>query len=49
MLVAAWAATAGDRWALVPFVAAGSLVTQTHLSYPILVAGLAIPVIAGQL
>ena len=49
VLVAAWAATAGDRWALVPFVAAGSLVTQTHLSYPILVAGLAIPVIAGQL
>jgi hypothetical protein len=48
VLVAAWAATAGDRWALVPFVAAGSLVTQTHLSYPILVAGLAIPVIAGQ-
>lgn len=48
LLVAAWAATAGDRWALVPFVAAGSLLTQTHLSYPILVAAVAIPVIAGQ-
>lgn len=48
VLVAAWAATAGDRWALVPFVVGGSLVTQTHLSYPILVAGLALPVIAGQ-
>jgi hypothetical protein len=49
VLVAAWAATAGERWALVPFVVAGSLATQTHLSYPILVAGLGIPVIAGQI
>lgn len=48
VLVAAWAAAAGDRWALVPFVAAGSLVVQTHLSYPILVAGLAVPAVAGQ-
>jgi hypothetical protein len=32
----------------VPFVAAGSLVTQTHLSYPILVAALAVPAVAGQ-
>ena len=49
VLVAAWAATAGDRWALVAFVAAGSLVTQTHLSYPILVGTLAIPVVVGQI
>lgn len=48
VLVAAWAAARGDRWALVPFVAAGSLVTQTHLSYPILVAALAVPAVAGQ-
>jgi hypothetical protein len=48
VLVAAWAATVGDRWALVPFVAAGSLVTQTHLSYPILVAALGVVVIVGQ-
>ncbi len=48
LLVAAWAATAGDRWALVPFVVTGSLVTQTHLSYPILVAAVAVPVVAGQ-
>ncbi len=49
VLVAAWAATAGDKWALVPFVAGGSLVTQTHLSYPILVAALGVVVIVGQL
>lgn len=48
VLVAAWAATAGDRWAIVPFVVAGSLVTQTHLSYPVLVAALAVPVVVGQ-
>ncbi len=48
VLVAAWAATSGDRWAPVPFVAAGSLVTQTHLSYPIQVAALCVPVIIGQ-
>lgn len=48
VLVAAWAATAGDRWAMVPFVVAGSLVTQTHLSYPLLVGALAVPVLVGQ-
>lgn len=48
VLVAAWAATAGDRWAIVPFVVAGSLVAQTHLSYPVLVAALAVPVVVGQ-
>ncbi len=49
VLVAAWAAAAGDRWAIVPFVAAGSLVTQTHLSYPILVAAVAVPAVGGQI
>ncbi len=49
VLASAWAATAGDRWALVPFAIAGSLVVQTHLSYPILVAGLVVPVIVGQI
>ncbi len=49
VLVAAWAAAAGDRWAVVPFVVAGSLVAQTHLSYPVLVAALAVPVVVGQL
>lgn len=47
-LVAAWAATAGDRWAPLVLVVAGSLAAQTHLSYPILVAALAVPAIAGQ-
>ena len=37
-LVAAWAVARGDRWAMVVGVVAGSLVAQTHLSYPILVA-----------
>jgi hypothetical protein len=49
LLVAAWAAARGDRWALVIAVAAGSLVAQTHLSYPVLVAALAVPVVAGQI
>lgn len=47
-LVAAWAAAAGDRWAPLVFVVAGSLVAQTHLSYPILVAALAVPMATGQ-
>ncbi|MDJ0767318.1 MAG: hypothetical protein QNJ12_00940 [Ilumatobacter sp.] len=48
LLVACWAAAAGDRWALVPAVVAGSLVAQTHLSYPILVFALGLVAIAGQ-
>ncbi|MGA9278299.1 hypothetical protein [Ilumatobacter sp.] len=48
VLVSAWAAAAGDRWALVPFVVAGTLVCQTHLSYPILVAGVGLPAVVGQ-
>ena len=48
VLVSAWAAARGDRWALVPFVVAGTLVGQTHLSYPILVVGVGVPAIAGQ-
>ncbi|WP_040494263.1 hypothetical protein [Ilumatobacter nonamiensis] len=49
VLVAAWAATCGDPWALIPLVVAGTLVTQTHLSYPILVAAVGLPAIIGQL
>lgn len=49
LLVAAWAAARGDPWALVPFVVAGSLTTQTHLSYPILVGAVTIPVVVGQI
>lgn len=37
-LVSAWAAAAGVVWALVPLVFWASLLTQTHLSYPIIVA-----------
>lgn len=48
LLVATWAAAAGDRWAPLVWVAAASLVAQTHLSYPILVAALAVPAVAGQ-
>jgi hypothetical protein len=48
LLVAAWAVTAGDRWAIVVAVGAASLVAQTHLSYPVLVAALAVPTLAGQ-
>lgn len=48
LLVAAWAAATGDRWALVPAVVAGSLTAQTHLSYPVLVAALGVYVLAGQ-
>ena len=47
-LVAAWAAAAGDRWAMVPAVATASLLTQTHLSYPILVATVGLVAVAGQ-
>jgi hypothetical protein len=48
MLVAAWAVTAGDRWAIAPAVAAGSLVAQTHLSYPVLAAAMAMVMLVGQ-
>ena len=48
-LVAAWAAAAGDRWAMVPAVATASLLTQTHLSYPILVASVGLVAVAGQI
>ncbi|MCB0966760.1 MAG: hypothetical protein KDB37_07985 [Ilumatobacter sp.] len=48
-LVAAWAASAGDRWAMVPAVVTASLLTQTHLSYPILVASVGIVAVAGQI
>jgi hypothetical protein len=49
LLVAAWAVTAGDRWAIVVAVVAGSLVAQTHLSYPVLVAALAVVMVVGQI
>lgn len=48
LLVAAWAVTAGDRWPIVVAVAAGSLVAQTHLSYPVLVAALTALMLVGQ-
>jgi hypothetical protein len=48
LLVAAWAVTAGDRWGIVVAVVAGSLVAQTHLSYPVLVAALIVVMIIGQ-
>jgi hypothetical protein len=48
LLVAAWAVTAGDRWGIVVAVAAGSLVAQTHLSYPVLVAALTALMVVGQ-
>ena len=48
LLVAAWAVTAGDRWAIVAAVGAGSVVVQTHLSYPVLAAALALVMIVGQ-
>jgi hypothetical protein len=48
LLVAAWAVTAGDRWAIVVAVAAASLVAQTHLSYPVLAAALALVMTVGQ-
>lgn len=49
VLVAAWAAASGDRWAIVTFFGFGSLAVQTHLSYPILLACLSAPVVAGQI
>ncbi|MGA9278243.1 hypothetical protein [Ilumatobacter sp.] len=49
VLVAAWGVTWGDRWALVPAVVFGSLAAQTHLSYPILLAALGVPMIVGQI
>lgn len=45
LLVAAWATANGDRWAIVIGVASASLVAQTHLSYPVLVAGLSVTAI----
>lgn len=48
LLVATWASAVGDRWGPLVWVVAGSLVAQTHLSYPILVAALAVPVVVGQ-
>ena len=48
LLVAAWAVATGDRWAVVVAVAAASLVAQTHLSYPLLVAALVAVMVAGQ-
>ena len=48
LLVATWAVTAGDRWGIVVAVVAGSLVAQTHLSYPVLVAALTVLMITGQ-
>lgn len=47
LLFAAWAAAAGDRWSVVPAVFFASLVAQTHLSYPVLVAALAVPIGVG--
>lgn len=47
VLVAAWAVTAGDRWSLIPLVFFASLVVQTHLSYPILIAALGVPTLVG--
>lgn len=49
LLVATWASATGDRWAPMVWVGAASLVAQTHLSYPILVAALAVPAATGQL
>jgi hypothetical protein len=48
LLVATWAVAVGDRWAMVVAVVAGSLVAQTHLSYPILVAAMAAVMLVGQ-
>lgn len=47
-LVATWASAAGDRWAPLVFVVAGSLAMQTHLTYPLLIVPLALVVVAGQ-
>ena len=46
-LVATWAAAIGDRWGPLVFVVAGSLALQTHLTYPILIAPLALVVVVG--
>lgn len=48
LLVAVWASLAGDRWAPVVVVAAGSLCLQTHLSYAVLVSALAVAVVAAR-
>lgn len=47
-LVAAWAAASGLPRATIPLVAMASLLTQTHLSYPILVAAVGVGVVVGQ-
>jgi hypothetical protein len=49
LLVATWAVATGDRWAIVIAVVTASLVAQTHLSYPVLVAVLAGVMIVGQI
>jgi hypothetical protein len=47
-LVAAWASTAGRRGATIPLVVTASLLVQTHLSYPILVAAVGVAAVVGQ-
>lgn len=48
LLVAGWGFAAGDRWALVAFVATGSLLVQTHLTYVVLVGMVALPAAGGH-
>lgn len=48
VLVAAHAGAVGDRWAPLVFVVFASLAVQTHLSYPILVVMMAVPLVVGQ-
>ena len=47
-LVAAWAAAAGRPRATIALVATASLLAQTHLSYPILVAAVVVGAVIGQ-
>jgi hypothetical protein len=47
-LTAAWAVAAGDGWSIVPLIGLGSLLAQTHLSYPILVAALTAGVVVHR-
>jgi hypothetical protein len=48
-LVAAWASAAGRRHSTIPLVVTASLLTQTHLSYPILVASVGVAAVVGQI
>jgi hypothetical protein len=48
VLVATWAIAVGDRWAVPIGVVAASLTTQTHLSYPVLVAVLGVVALVGH-